>query len=393
MTPGRLTLAAYTHFGAPSLKGAGMYYLVRDVWKRGLLDKVIAVSKRKCQYDFDLDLVDTLPGEGLMLNALGRLPPLWGGLSGRTLPEALFDRYAATRLPASGGILVVTPRLAVTTRRGKALGYRTCLYGGSPDPRCLLREIETERAALGLPKESSGAARARQMEQYRRQIGALDYVLTISDFAKETFVEAGFPPDRVFVSPLGVDLQRFPASPAPVEPLTFLFTAHVLGATGIVKGLRYVLEAWAELELPDARLVVCGKIGDESEEVVRRFQGRLRNVEFVGGVQNPADYYRRSSVFLYTNVTGGFGKVVLEAMSSGRAVIGTPIPKPVLRDGVDGFYVPTRDVSALKEKMRYFHDHREEVTRMGANAAERAKSFGWEQFSGRVADILEGLGP
>jgi alpha-maltose-1-phosphate synthase len=69
-------------------------------------------------------------------------------------------------------------------------------------------------------------------------------------------------------------------------------------------------------------------------------------------------------------------------------VITTPILRPVIREGIDGFYIPMRDVEALKERMLYFYDHREEVARMGANASERARGFSWERFSQQIAEIL-----
>jgi glycosyltransferase involved in cell wall biosynthesis len=107
---------------------------------------------------------------------------------------------------------------------------------------------------------------------------------------------------------------------------------------------------------------------------------------------NPQDYYRRSSVFVLPSVAEGLPKVVLEAMACGRPVITTPILKPVVRDAVDGFYVPMRDVEALKEKMLYFYEHPEEVARMGANASERARSFTWDRFSRQIAELFSPAG-
>jgi glycosyltransferase involved in cell wall biosynthesis len=162
----------------------------------------------------------------------------------------------------------------------------------------------------------------------------------------------------------------------------------VSGTTGILKGLPYLLTAWSELNLDNGRLQICGEIGPEARKLINSYGGKLRNVDFTGRVSNPELYYRNSSVFVLPSLAEGLPRVVLEAMACGRPVITTPIVKPVVRDGLDGFYVEMRDVRPLKEKMRYFYDHRDEAARMGANAADRARKFTWQEFSMQMASLL-----
>lgn len=391
MNSTNLTLAAYTHFGARGLKGIGMYHIVREAWERGHLQKVIAVSKKRCQYDFDLGLVETLPGESRVINALGKIKQsMWEGFPARLVGEMIIDYYACSRLSGSGGVLILTPGMNHTARKAKTLGYTTVLYGGTPDPRSLLEDIEAEKSAFGLKQIGNNWERSWVMERFTEQVAKTDYIIAISDFVKESFIKHGFPADKIFVAPLGVELKMFQATPPPSDSqLTYLFVGHVNETTGPVKGLQYLLQAWSELDFQRARLVVCGTMGHEARELIRKYASKLRNVEFAGPVHNPAEYYQKSSVFVFPSVTEGFGKVVLEAMASGRPVIATPIPRPVIREGIDGFYVPLRDVERLKEKMVYFYQHPEEVTRMGTNAGEQARKFTWKRFSCQVADIVE----
>jgi glycosyltransferase involved in cell wall biosynthesis len=391
MNSADVTLAAYTHFGARSLKGVGMYHLVKEVWQRGYLRKVIAVSKNRCQYDFDLQLVKTFPGQSLLINAFNRAKnSVWRAFPSRWLSEFIFDRYAASKLTALGGILFLTPGMVFTARRGKALGYRIFLYGGDPHPKCVSEEIRLEKDAFSLRDATEDRNRSWVMARCTSQLETVDYIVAISEFAKETYVKHGFSPKRIFVVPLGVDIERFHATPPPLnEDFMYLFVGHVNDATGLLKGLQYLLQAWSELDLRNAKLAVCGQMGPEAKELIKDYQGRLKNVEFIGRVSHPEEYYRKSSVLVFPSVAEGFGKVILEAMGSGRPVIATPIPRPIIRDGIDGFYVPTRDVKALKEKMLYLYEHREEARRMGANAAERAGVFNWERFSRQIADLIE----
>jgi glycosyltransferase involved in cell wall biosynthesis len=390
MNPDKLTLAAYTRFGARGLKGIEMYYLVKEVWRKGHLRKVIAVSKKACRYDFDLNLIDTLPGQSRIISGLGQVQRrLWEAFPSRWLGEIIFDHYAASKLTGSTGSIVTTPRMIRTARKAKALGYKTLLYADHCDPRYLSKEIAAEQSAFGLATVEDNKNRSWQMARFTAHVGSSDFIIALSEYAKETYVHYGFPKENIVVAPLGIDLQRFRVTPPPADgPFVYLLMAHVTGTTGILKGLQYLLQAWFELNLKNAVLRVCGDIGREAQELIRRYSGKLRNVEFTGSVSNPQDYFQKSSVFVLPSLAEGLPKVVLEAMACGRPIITTAILKPVVREGVDGFYIPMRDVAALKDRMLYFYDHREEVARMGANASEQARSFTWERFSRQIADIF-----
>jgi len=390
MRGAKLTVAAYSHFGARGLKGVETYYLVKEAWRRGYLEKVIAVSKKRCGYEFDLDLVDTLPGESRLISGLVQIKEkAWQAFPARWFGEMIFDRYAASRLKRSGGILILTPGMIHTARKAKALGYTIFLYGATPDPRYLMEQIRTEREAFGLKVGEDDKDRSRMVARWTASLALTDHLLAVSEFSKDTYVTYGFPQEKVSVAPLGVALQRFPLTPPPTDNcFTYLFVGHVNGTTGIVKGLQYLLLAWSELRLKNARLLVCGKIGAEGREVIRRYEGRLHNVEFTGQVSDPAEYYRKAAVFVLPSVAEGMAKVTIEAMATGRPVIVTPNCGAVARDGVDGFYVPPRDVEALKKRMLYFYNHREEIARMGANASEWAQRFTWERFSRQIADVI-----
>jgi glycosyltransferase involved in cell wall biosynthesis len=86
------------------------------------------------------------------------------------------------------------------------------------------------------------------------------------------------------------------------------------------------------------------------------------------------------------------GIVVLEAMASGLPVITTPNGRgDLVRDGVDGFVVPIRDMNAIVERLEYLRAHPEERLRMGQNARERAKMFTWEHYRTKVADFIGSL--
>jgi glycosyltransferase involved in cell wall biosynthesis len=72
-----------------------------------------------------------------------------------------------------------------------------------------------------------------------------------------------------------------------------------------------------------------------------------------------------------------FGKTVVEAMASGRAVIATSGggPSEIIRDGVDGLLVPPDDPLALAEAMRRILASEPLARTLGAAGIRRAQAF------------------
>ena len=57
----------------------------------------------------------------------------------------------------------------------------------------------------------------------------------------------------------------------------------------------------------------------------------------------------------------------------------------IVRNGVDGFIVPIRDIEALKEKILYFHENEAARRAMGASALDRVKTgFTWKDYGERM---------
>jgi len=82
--------------------------------------------------------------------------------------------------------------------------------------------------------------------------------------------------------------------------------------------------------------------------------------------------------------------VTYEALASGIPVITTPNAGSVVRDGVDGFIVPIRDVNALAEKIAQLADDSGLREQMGHSARARAEQFTWSRFRRGIARLVRG---
>lgn len=211
----------------------------------------------------------------------------------------------------------------------------------------------------------------------------------------------GVDPQRIAVVPCGVDMHRFRPGDGPAarkrlgfpqDETIFLF----VGRLDPVKGLDRLLDAFSRLpRSAPARLVVVG--GDASE------QGRLREfgqwaqklgvshrVIFSGRIDHCGlpDFYAAADALVVASHYESFGLVALEALASGRPVIGPPVGvlPEVLSSPVCGALLQDNSPRQLLDGMTRFLE-RKKRQRDGEAAYRRriARRYSWD----RVACDLE----
>ena len=248
------------------------------------------------------------------------------------------------------------------------------------------REMEPSFAAT-LPDWSR--APVWQEPELDAECELADWILVGSQFARNAFIEEGLPAEKVIAIPYGADLERFsPEQPGAEQRKTF--KALFVGSIVQRKGVSYLLRAYQRFKGPNTELVLVGNHPDDSSPFVP-FRDSFKHIPHVSQTDLP-QIYRSADVFVFPSLLEGMGLVVLEAMASGLPVITTPNgPGDLVRDGVDGFVVPIRNVDAIVEKLEYLRAHPEERLRMGQNARERAKMFTWEHYRATVTNFIGSL--
>lgn len=215
-----------------------------------------------------------------------------------------------------------------------------------------------------------------------------DKVLASSEYVRDSLLMNGVSPANIVLCPYGVDTERFrPASKDSTSnnedrPFRILF----VGQLGQRKGIKYLLEAFKALHLDKAELVLMGGVAG-SGLGLKSYEGLFRHVSHVPYAELP-QYYQTADIFVYPSLHEGSALAIYEALASGLPVITTPNSGSVVRDGVDGFIVPIRDVEKLKEKMLLLYQDRELRQRMAVQARITAESFTWQAYRQRLGTIM-----
>ena len=126
------------------------------------------------------------------------------------------------------------------------------------------------------------------------------------------------------------------------------------GGLVIRKGVHYLLQAFAELNLPKAELLLIGPVTEEIRPFLKKYAGSFRQINYQP-LSELYNFYSQGSVFVFPSLEEGHGLVISQAMACGLPVIVSTntIAHDLVREGADGFVIPVRDVDALKEKILF----------------------------------------
>lgn len=187
--------------------------------------------------------------------------------------------------------------------------------------------------------------------------------IKISD--KKLFVFAGS----------GVDIKKFYYTTIPSNEFTFLFIGRLL----LDKGLKEYLLACEKLkmEYPMIKCIVVGDFDTNPTSIKKdEFDKFINNgtIEYYGYSSNVDKYYRMCNVFVLPSYHEGRPKTILEAMSSGRAIITTDAPgcRETIINNEHGYIVKTRDVNDLLRAMRKMVENPSQTKIMGDNCRQWA---------------------
>ena len=230
----------------------------------------------------------------------------------------------------------------------------------------LVEKDEYERFGHSSPEPESELR--DNIDFFKTEAEAADLVLAASPYVAGGLTELGLAPEKLAIVPYGLDPAFSASEPGPV-PGRVLYVGNI----GYLKGVPYYAEA-ARILKTTAPALEFRAVGPFQNEMIERpeFQGP----HYVGQVPRAEvrEEFLTADVFVFPSLSDGFGIVLLEAMAAGVPVICTPNCADLVRDGENGFIVPTRDAGLLARRISQITGDRALRNRLGAAARETAKA-------------------
>jgi glycosyltransferase involved in cell wall biosynthesis len=225
-----------------------------------------------------------------------------------------------------------------------------------------------------------------------------DHLRVVNSTERQKYIRLGIPVERVDVIPVPVDLSAFgqPVEPARLESLRQRWNispaAQILfwvGRPVPFKDVGTLLRAVALLHphWPELCLVLGGNFPASSPWPTLVSDLNLQDVvRFVGPISRSElpDYYALCSVYVHSSMYEGFGRVMLEASASARAVVATDTAgaRDIIADGQTGLLCEPRTPAALAETIATLLKDPDRAWQMGRAGQHRArKVFDPEQLT------------
>lgn len=366
------------------------FYLAQQLLKRGYLKKLITSYPKfeVAKYGIPKDKVGTVIIKELISRSWEKAPLfLKNSYNPQYLIHEIYDRWAS-HLYDKSDICVAWSSFGLhTIRKAKEMGAITIIERGSSHMLYQQAILRDEFEKFGLEAQLPHPEIVeKELQEYKEA----DFISVPSIFVKRTFIEKGIPESKLIHVPYGVDLSEFKQIPR--EDKTFRII-HCGGIT-LRKGVHYLLQVFCELNLPNAELWLIGATSDEIKPFLKSYDnGRI----FHKGPYPQKElykYYSQGSIFVIMSIEEGLAIVQPQAMACGLPVICTTNTggEDIVRNGIDGYIIPIRDVDALKERLVYLHGHPDICREMGQSAKLKVSSgFTWDDYGKKICREYEQL--
>ena len=362
--------------GAPSLAEHGRL-VPRGLWRRFVRYAPVALPRERARW---------YPGTPL-LRRMGDL----------LLPRALnhhldffacrdFDRWAARRLARIDAAAVIACEISAlsTFERARTRGWRCFL-----DAPSMHHQAQDRLHGFSEPEPLHRRITALK----NREIERADAILTVSELARATYLDAGVDPDKVHAVSLGADLELFRGTGRDEPrsgPARFLFAGAMIRR----KGFDLLLAAFdqARRECPGVELLLAGPRGDAAHHLDAYAPTGIREL----GVLSQAELARQLAevdCLVLPSRNDSYGMVVAEALAAGVPVMVSEMvgAKDLVRDGVCGWVLPLEDLDALTRRLITAARHPDSLRALRPACREAAAAATWESYHARFAALIHEL--
>jgi glycosyltransferase involved in cell wall biosynthesis len=338
---GEVVVSCPAPFGAGGL-GRHLKEICDAVDRRGAPARCLCGVARGHMQPSSSPLHEELHVTGLTtsLGRLTRFSPAWANLR----RSVAFDGFAAGRLPSSEHLIAFNGQALKQFRAARQVHYESiALLSANSHLRRVVRQHA--KAHRQYPLERSWAARLvrRNVKEYQQA----DRIYVASRYTWESFIEEGYPEERLALFPFVPDARYELVAEPPASPT---FDVVFIGRLSADKGVPLLVDAVRRLAHEDLRLILVG--GWNSGGMRRFLQDAVAHDSRISvGPGDPLPHLRGASLCAHPSYEDGFAYAPAEAIACGVPALVSEDTgmKDLIQPGVNGMVLPTGDLSALTE--------------------------------------------
>src|SRR5665213_2567676 len=309
--PMRVTVSVAGRFHA--------FHLVEHLARRGHLDRFITSTLNERLLP-NRRLPNALRGNSEFEEKIRQVPlPEYLGYGVRRLPlrdsqllsyfikDNLYDRSAVKYVTNGDLFIGWASQSLFQLREAKARGALAIIERGSTHISEQYRLIEAERKRFCIASPTRSRWERLLEEKQLKEYHEADFIMTPSEFSRQSFLDRGFDPKKILKVRYGVDLSLFsPVSRKEDRTVPMLL---FVGAIGFQKGIPYLLEAARNLRATGKKfhLKLIGRFEKDFESWLRTSSLRSEIDEHLAFVPNHdlAQHFHHADIFVLPSVQEG----------------------------------------------------------------------------------------
>jgi glycosyltransferase involved in cell wall biosynthesis len=224
-----------------------------------------------------------------------------------------------------------------------------------------------------------------------------DKILNLTEHGRQDHINEKIGrPEKFRVSSCGVDLAPyldFPSRnlrPRQDSKISVIWIGRIVP----IKNLQLLLDALVELKKEkyqiDTKIVGDGPLRAEAEQFVQK--ENLQNITFLGYRQDIPELLSQSDILILTSQNEGFGRVLVEAMASGLAIIATRVGgvPDIIKNGINGFLIEPSNQNQLAVSILVLIKNSKMRQKMGTVNRKNAEFYSLNNYINRVMEIYRG---
>ena len=248
---------------------------------------------------------------------------------------------------------------------------------------------EARRAGTPIEKPSPWMIR-RELQEY----ALTDHIVTLSSFARKTFLKRGYSVEKTMLLPLGSNVEQFRPTKEVIaaraqrmrsgQKLTVLYTGNV----SLQKGVIDLIEVAKTLR-DRFHFRVVGNITADAAARIRAAGNLLELIPRQPESSLPG-LYNEADIYLFPTLHDGFAAVLAQAQAACLPILATDhcAAPDLVTDEVNGWIVPIRRADLFVERLRWCDAHREPLAMMVGDLWRTHKNRDWSVVADDFLDLV-----
>lgn len=204
-------------------------------------------------------------------------------------------------------------------------------------------------------------------------------------------IQNGLNAQKIHVLPHGIPLPTHRPDFPPIVDGRIKF--YYVGRICYCKGIHVLLAAFSQVSIPQLELHLIGGAGNKQEarymSALQKQYGRDKRIVWHGKIEPSAVYeaIKNYHISSSSSFLEAFGLNIAEALAMGKPVLSTRSGggEMQIREGVNGWLVPSNDVQAMAMKMRYIAEHPDMLAAM----SEHCHAMSIEEHCNQLKKIYQ----